>query len=69
MAENYEVTDIRESTALDKRGNLVPVYTVYFTTKSGFPLSVEIPKEQFSQEEADRQVSSVADVVEAVKGL
>lgn len=69
MAENYEVTDIRESTALDERGNLVPVYVVYFVTKSGFSLSVEIPKAQFTQEEADKQVSSIADTVEAVKGL
>lgn len=69
MAENYKVTEIRESTALDERGNLVPVYVVYFVTKSGFPLSVEIPKAQFSQEEADKQISAIADVVEEVKAL
>lgn len=69
MAENYKVTEIRESTALDERGNLTPVYVVYFVTKSGFPLSVEIPKAQFTEEEADKQISSIADTVEAVQGL
>ena len=69
MAENYTIDDIRESTALDERGNLVPVYVVYYTTKSGSKLSIEVPKDQFSLERAEELVKSEADKIESIYDL
>jgi len=64
----FKVTDVVKRTTIDKEGNFVEYYDVYFTTKSGINSSVSVPVKA-KKEEVEKIIRQEAEKLEYIRSL